>query len=41
MKWIYHVKRCRYGSISDRDAYIDADWQYDGCKDLHDSVARE
>ena len=40
-EWIYHVRRCRPGSISDEDQYTDADWMDGECSDLHNAVSRE
>lgn len=38
--WVYHIKRCRYGSKSDADKYVDDDWMNDECEDYHNSIVR-
>lgn len=48
-EWIYHVKRCRPGSISDEYVFNEdgacceehPDWLDDVCSDLHNAVSRE
>ena len=35
------LKDADWDSISDEDAYADADWQDKGCEDLHDCISRE
>eukprot|EP00486_Rosalina_sp_Unknown_P006708 CAMPEP_0201569686 /NCGR_PEP_ID=MMETSP0190_2-20130828/11502_1 /ASSEMBLY_ACC=CAM_ASM_000263 /TAXON_ID=37353 /ORGANISM="Rosalina sp." /LENGTH=315 /DNA_ID=CAMNT_0047992301 /DNA_START=678 /DNA_END=1625 /DNA_ORIENTATION=+ len=38
--WQYHIKRCRYGSISDAHKYSDDDWIDGECSDFHNQVNR-
>eukprot|EP00484_Ammonia_sp_Unknown_P014928 CAMPEP_0197079140 /NCGR_PEP_ID=MMETSP1384-20130603/213471_1 /TAXON_ID=29189 /ORGANISM="Ammonia sp." /LENGTH=985 /DNA_ID=CAMNT_0042518013 /DNA_START=29 /DNA_END=2986 /DNA_ORIENTATION=+ len=38
--WQYHVKRCRWGSISDADKYSDEDWMDGQCEDHHNAIVR-
>jgi len=37
-EWIYHVKQCRPGSISDN--YDESYWSNDQCNDYHNSLSR-
>ena len=38
--WQYHIKRCRYGSISDAHKYTDDDWVDGECSDNHNELNR-
>ena len=40
-EWIYYIKRCRPGSLSDSNKYTDNDWIDGECSDLHNTLTRE
>merc|ERR1719229_366044 len=40
-QWVYHIKACRFGSLSDDDKYSITDWDDDKCIDNHDEIQRE